>query len=391
MLGKKATAEEQQKYDGAVAAIKLAILQQQVQAARQVNAVQLALYYSVGAFVSANTRLGYWKKGAVNYISRRLQEQLPGLRGFSATNIKLMRLFYEAWTTVPQLEVEPVFVNALNVDAKLFIKSSDASDDLGQIQTTASPPAGDGIFLNEFNAISFSHHCLILSKVKNQRERVFYVRLCAAERLSLSQLKAAIADDRYHHSGQMPNNFEMAFRDSRSALKAVEMFRDEYLLDFINLEALGARDREDLDERVLENAIVHNIRDFIMTFGRDFSFVGNQYRIEAHGREHFIDLLFYNRDLSSLVAVELKAGPFKAAYLGQLNMYLQLLDDFVRKPHENPSIGIILCSDAEKPYVEYAVRDYAKPMGVAVYKTRDEMPEKLRRALPSIEDLRKLL
>ena len=102
-------------------------------------------------------------------------------------------------------------------------------------------------------------------------------------------------------------------------------------------------------------------------------------------------MLFYNRDLSSLVAVELKAGPFKAAYLGQLNMYLQLLDDFVRKPHENPSIGIILCSDAEKPYVEYAVRDYAKPMGVAVYKTRDEMPEKLRRALPSIEDLRKLL
>lgn len=101
MLEKKATAEEQQKYDGAVAAIKLAILQQQVQAARQVNAVQLALYYSVGAFVSANTRLGYWKKGAVNYISRRLQEQLPGLRGFSATNIKLMRLFYEAWTTVP--------------------------------------------------------------------------------------------------------------------------------------------------------------------------------------------------------------------------------------------------------------------------------------------------
>ena len=189
----------------------------------------------------------------------------------------------------------------------------------------------------------------------------------------------------------MPNNFEMAFKDSRSALKAVEMFRDEYLLDFINLEALGARDREDLDERVLENAIVHNIRDFIMTFGRDFSFVGNQYCIEAHGREHFIDLLFYNRDLSSLVAVELKAGPFKAAYLGQLNMYLQLLDDFVRKPHENPSIGIILCSDAEKPYVEYAVRDYAKPMGVAVYKTRDEMPEKLRRALPSIEDLRKLL
>ena len=154
------------------------------------------------------------------------------------------------------------------------------------------------------------------------------------------------------HRGQMPNNFERALSDSRSALKAVEMFRDEYLLDFINVEELGARDKEDIDERVLENAFVHNIRDFIMTFGRDFTFMGNQYRIEAHGKEHFIDLLFYNRELSALVAIELKSGPFKAAYLGQLNMYLQLLDDYIRKPQENPSIGIILCTDAGKPYVE---------------------------------------
>lgn len=245
--------------------------------------------------------------------------------------------------------------------------------------------------MEEFQAVSFTHHCLILNKVKDMAERAYYVRLSAAERLSVSQLKTAIASDTYRHRGLMPNNFERALRDTRSAIKAVEMFRDEYLLDFINVEELGARDKEDIDERVLENAIVHNIRNFIMTFGRDFSFIGNQYRIEAHGKEHFIDLLFYNRELSSLVAIELKTGPFKAAYLGQLNMYLQLLDDYVRKPQENPSIGIILCSDAEKPYVEYAVRDYAKPMGVAVYRTRDEMPEKLRRALPSMEDLRKLL
>lgn len=387
----KIVLSEQQNYDSAVQAIKHAILSQQVKAAQQVNAVQLALYYSVGQYISVHSRTGQWGKGAIDYISRRLQELLPGLRGFSATNIKLMRLFFEAWSGTALKEHNRGAKTALSIDSNLAKKSSVVTDDLKLFQACESLPTAWGVSFEEFQAISFTHHCVILNKVKEQAERAYYVRLSATARLSVARLKAAIAGDMYHHYGQMPNNFELALGDSRSALKAVEMFRDEYLLDFINVEELGARDKEDIDERVLENAIVHNIRDFIMTFGKSFSFIGNQYRIEAHGKEHFIDLLFYNRELSSLVAVELKTGPFKAAYLGQLNMYLQLLDDYERKPQENPSIGIILCSDAEKPYVEYAVRDYAKPMGVAVYKTRDEMPENLRRALPSVEDLRKLL
>lgn len=128
-----------------------------------------------------------------------------------------------------------------------------------------------------------------------------------------------------------------------------------------------------------------------MAFGRDFTFVGNQFRVEALGHTHIIDLLFFNRELASLVAIELKTGPFKPSYLGQLNIYLQVLDDFVRKPNENPSIGIVLCKSADKAYVEYAVRDYDKPMGVATFKTATEMPEKLRRALPDMEELKKLL
>ncbi len=175
------------------------------------------------------------------------------------------------------------------------------------------------------------------------------------------------------------------------ARRAILAFKDEYILDFINVEVLGARDIEDVDERIVENKIVQNIKNFIMTFGRDFTFVGNQFRVEALGHTHIIDLLFFNRELSSLVAVELKTGPFKTAYLGQLNMYLRVLDDFVRKPKENPSIGIVLCKSADKAYVEYAVRDYDKPMGVAIYKTASDMPERLRNTLPDIEELKKLL
>ena len=130
---------------------------------------------------------------------------------------------------------------------------------------------------------------------------------------------------------------------------------------------------------------------FIMTFGRDFAFVGNQYHLEAFSEDFFPDLLFFNRELNCLVVVELKTGNFKPGYLAQLMTYLRILDDKVKKPHENPSIGIVLCKNANKDFVEYVIQDYAKPMGVATYRLREDMPEKLREALPDVEDLKKLL
>ena len=163
------------------------------------------------------------------------------------------------------------------------------------------------------------------------------------------------------------------------------------LLDFINVENLDAGDIEDVDERILENEIVENIRDFILKFGKDFLFIGNQYTVEVKGHIFRIDLLFYNRELASLVAVELKRGPFKTAYLGQLNGYLTVLDDFVRKPNENPSIGLVLCKSADKAIVQYLIKDYNKPMGVATFHTIDDMPERFRNTLPDIESLKRLL
>ena len=168
------------------------------------------------------------------------------------------------------------------------------------------------------------------------------------------------------------------------------MFKDEYLLDFINVEELFVCDK-DQDERVVEQAIVHNVKNFIMTFGNDFTFVGNQYRLEKYGEIQFPDLLFFNRELKALVCVELKSGPFKTAYLGQLAGYLRILDDEVRKPDENPSIGILLCSNANSKFVEYVIQDYDKPMGVATYRTTVDMEDRLRKALPDIEQLKALL
>ena len=380
--------------------IKTAILESQYKAAKAVNAVQLSLYFSIGKYVSEHTRKGFWGTGALEYISEQLQRELPGLRGFSATNIRMMRIFYEEWSSSSLLdncnsslasdELESGNSNSTVMRDELeetteHIYSTDAIVKFSQLSNYGEE------FTKYFLVISFTHHRFIMSMVKDVEARLFYIELAARESLSVRALQKAIQLDEYKHRGAMPNNFVQTFPASQQALKAISMFKDEYLLDFINVEELGVRDIEDIDERVVEQQIVQNIKCFIMTFGRDFAFLGSQYQVEALGHTHFIDLLFYHRELSCLVAIELKTGSFKNAYLGQLNAYLNILDDFVRKPNENPSVGIILCKDVDKTYVEYMVRTYDKPMGVATFRTADEMPEPLRKALPNIEELKKLL
>ena len=245
--------------------------------------------------------------------------------------------------------------------------------------------------IEDFFKLPFSHHLVIVEKVKDLDARYYYIHRAVSENMPERYLSKIITEEAYEKRGTLPNNFNKTISDAAFARKAVMMFKDEYLLDFINVEQIGERDIEDVDEKVLEQQIVHNIKNFIMKFGHDFAFLGSQYEVEALGHKHYIDLLFYNRELACLVAVELKSGDFKNAYLGQLNGYLAILDDFVRKPNENPSVGIVLCKDADKNYAEYMVRTYDKPMGVATFKTAADMPEKLRKALPDIEELKKLL
>ena len=344
-----------QNYREAVKTIKEAILRSQYRAATSVNKEQLSLYYGIGRYVSKNSRIGFWGKGAIEQISSLLQKELPGLRGFSTSNIKNMRVFYEEW--------EPV----LN-----------------------RQPLADEFNWSDFFSIGFSHHTEIISKAKTLEARLFYIHECAIRYWSKYTLRDYLKADLYSHRGTLPNNFAQTLPDTKQALKAVCSFKDEYLLDFINVEELDEQE-EDLDEKIVEKSIVANVKKFIMTFGQDFSFIGNQYRVEVAGEEMFIDLLFFNRELNSLVAVELKSGKFRSSYLGQLNTYLSALDSYVRKPHENPSIGIILCREMNQTFVEFAVRDYNKPMGVATYRTSKDMPERLRNALPDSGELRKLL
>lgn len=375
----------------AVEAIKTAILQSQYQAAKETTRVQLILYYGIGRYLSSKKGKKTWGTSVLETISTQLRKELPGLRGFSATSLKNMRLFYENWSFLEDSN-SSVMIDEL---PSSNTNSSDASDEFKAIIPIADFKLS-GVNLNDFPVedffkVPFSHHIAIFSKVKNLQERYYYIHRVVEENLQVDTLEILIKKDAYKHQKELPNNFERTITPTSLARKAVEMFKDEYLLDFINIEEIGERDAADVDERIVENAIIHNVKNFIMTFGKDFAFVGDQYHLEAFNEEFFSDLLFFNRELNCLVVVELKRGEFKPAYLGQLSAYLRIVDDKIKKPHENRTIGIVLCKSMNKQFAEYVIQDYDKPMGVTTYKSLSEMPEDMQRVLPDIDDMKKIL
>lgn len=362
------------EYLNAVKAIKQAILESRYRAARQVNKEVLALYYWVGNYVSVHSRTDAWNTNAIATISKLLQGELPGLTGFSETNIKNMRIFYEAWS--PVMNRQPIAAD--------LVKEPNVSI-LPNRQLTAADLSEKDFecFLN----VGFTHHREILRKTETIEERLFYIRKCATEFWSKETLKYHLCEGLYKKEGTIQQtNFNKTIDNADFKQRALQSFKDEYLLDFINIE-----DPELVDERVVEQRIIQNVKNFIMAFGQDFTFMGNQYRLNVAGQEFVIDLLFFSRRLRSLVAIELKRGEFKPEYTGKMNFYLAALDKYVKLPDENPSIGIILCKTKNEEIVELSFSDTSKPMGVATYRTSGELPPRLRNALPDMEMLKKLM
>jgi len=369
-------------YNEAVSTIKQAILQSQYRAAKLVTGEQLSLYFGIGCYVSVNSRKGTWGTGAISNISEHLRKELPGLRGFSEQNIRNMRTFAEYWSQY--IKCSPSASILQETDNQTII-------DIDGFSLQKWSPMASEINREEFLGISFSHHMEILHKTKDINEILFYIHQTVLHKWDKYDLRDVLkAAENKRTEPVATNNFLQTMPVS-NARKAVGMFKDEYLLDFINVDEIEVSKADDVDERVVEQSIVQNIKKFIMTFGRDFAFIGNQYHLEIFTEELFPDLLFFNRELNCMVVVELKKGAFKSGYIGQLQTYMRVLDDKVRKPHENPTIGILLCKSADKAFVEYVIRDYNSPMGVATYKTAADMDDNLRKALPDVEEMRKLL
>ena len=321
-------------YTRFLAEVKTRIREGQWRALRAVNKELLALYWDLGAAIQRKQLEQGWGKAVVETLARDLQAEFPGRNGFSAQNLWLMRQMYVEYHNKPDLQ----------------------------------PLVGE---------ISWSKNLLIMARCKDDLQRQFYLRATARFGWSKSVLQHQIDTDSYAKYLLNQTNFDRTLTPELQAQAAIAV-KDEYTFDFLDLE-------EQHSERELERALVANLRGFLSELGGQFSFIGNQYRLEVGGQEYFIDLLLFHRGLRALVAIELKIGSFEPEHKGKMEFYLEALDAQVRLDGENVPIGIIICRDKNTTVVEYALRTSNHPIGVATYTVSRELPEAYRAELPSPE------
>jgi len=320
--------------------IKDRIHKAQYDAFKAVNKELINLYWDIGkSIVAKQDELG-WGKAIVETLAKDLQKEFAGMQGFSVQNLWNMRQFYSSYKDNPKLQ----------------------------------PLVGE---------ISWTKNVIIMQRCKDDVQREFYIKITKkfgwTKNVLINQLEAG-AFERYMAN---QTNFDKVVPE-KYRHQAKLAVKDEYTFDFLELN-------EEHTERELEQALLGRIRKFLVEMGGYFTFVGNQYRLEIDGAEFFIDLLLYHRQLRCLIAIELKVGAFKPEYAGKMQFYLSALNDRSKLPDENPSIGIILCKEKSRTFVEYALKDSKKPIGVSTYKLTSKLPHELKKYLPAPEEMIKRL
>jgi predicted nuclease of restriction endonuclease-like (RecB) superfamily len=297
------------------------------------NQELIKLYWSVGKYISDRLSTSEWGQKAIEQLAAFIQTQEPSLKGFEKRNLYRMRQFYETYPN-------PEIVSSL------------------------------------LTQLSWTHHSILISRCKTEVERLFYLQLATTERYSTRELDRQINSGIFERTSLADTKLSHTVHPR--SLSGV--FRDTYVLDFLNLPSNHT-------ENELKKALVSYLKEFILELGRDFTFLGEEYRLQVGNSDFFIDLLFYHRELQSLVAFELKIDKFRPEYLGQLEFYLEALDRDIKKPHENPSIGVLLCRDKDDEVVEYALSRSLSPTVVAEYEIKLIPKALLRRKLNEFYEL----
>lgn len=325
------------EYISIVENIKHEITAAQYRAAVHVNADLLLLYHSIGCIINDHKS---WGNKFIDNLATDIKMSFPESKGYSVRNLKYMAKFAEAY---PDRE---------------FVQ-----------QVVAQIPWG--------------HNIILMDKVSNPDERVWYIQKAIENSWSRNVLVHQIESGLYKRqvSAEKVSNFEHRLPSPQSEL-AVQTMKDPYVFDFIPF-------REDMLERDIEQALVRDITKLLLELGTGFAFVGNQYHLNVGGDDFYIDLLFYNLNLRCYVVIELKTGDFKPEYAGQLNFYLSAVDGILKKEHDNPSIGLLLCKSKNNLVAKYSLKDISKPIGVSEYKVTSNLPDDLEDQLPSIEDIQK--
>ncbi|WP_185117524.1 PDDEXK nuclease domain-containing protein [Dysgonomonas sp. Marseille-P4361] len=325
-----------------------------------VNTEIILTNWEIGKYVSNKIRNSDWGTGVVNKLVEYLKEQQPDLKGYNRRTIYRMVQFYETYSSP-----EFVSIGLTQMDVAKNNQSIIMSNELTQFEK-------DGEILKLLVLINWSSHLEILSGCKLDEERIFYILLAYNEKLYVKELRRQIDSGVYERS--LLGETKQSPKLKESYPLANQLFKDSYMVDFLNLPDVHS-------EKSLQQGLVEQMKKFILDLGRDFIFMGNEYRLQVGMTDYKVDLLFYHRGLQCLVAMELKTTKFKPEYMGQLDFYLEALDRDVRKENENPSIGILLCKSTNSEAVEYSLSRSLSPTMVAEYKQKLIPKEVLRKHL----------
>jgi len=312
------TSPSQAEFDEVLALIEAA----RTRAVAAANTTLIDLHWQLGEYISRKIAAAGWGQGTVGALADHIQRRHPGRSGFSASNLWRMRQFFETYRDAPKL-------------APLV------------------------------RELSWTHNLLIMSRSKREEEREFYLRVAVRERWGKRELERQLAGALFERVVLSPTKLSLPLREHHP--EAGEVFKDTYLVEFLDLPPQHT-------EPDLQRALVEKLKQFLIELGRDFCFIGSQYPVQVGGRDFALDLLFFNRALNALVAFELKAVEFEPEHLGKLQFYLEALDRDVKKPHEQPSIGVLLCATKNHEVVEYALSRSMSPALVAQYQT--QLPDK---------------
>lgn len=322
-------------YKAFIQDIKQRVKTAQIKAAVTVNQELLRLYWDLAALMVEKQKTAAWGDGFLLQMSRDLQAEFPDMKGFSKRNLEVMRQWYRFW------EEQPTIAQ----------------------QLVAQIPWG--------------HNLVIISKVKNTEEALFYVQKTVQNNWSRAVLTHQIESNLYQRQGKAISNFQATLPAPHSDL-ANQTLKDPYIFDFLSLT-------ESHNEKELENALVEHVTRFLLELGAGFSYLGKQYKLEISGDEFFIDLLFYHVKLHCYVVVELKTGKFKPEFAGQLNFYVSAVDSVLKSEFDNATIGLLICKSKNNTVVEYALKGIQNPIGVSEYSITKSLPDEFKSSLPSIE------
>lgn len=372
--------------------LKQTIRKNQIKAAVQVNETLLHLYWEMGREINERQKNSKWGSGFLSQLSKDLMAEFPDMKGFSLTNLQFVRRFYAFYSKLLPICEQPAHIIGLEADGVICEQpvhklgkdttseiceqpvhklQNDAVKDITKDPKTQLPCT--------LLSVPWGHHVILLKRCETPQEALFYVRKTIECNWSRSVLLNMLDTGLYEASGRAVTNFASTLPVPQGDL-ARQTLKDPYVFDFLTM-------RESYDERELENALTEHITKFLLALGTGFSYVGRQVRIQVGEEEFFPDLLFYHLKLRCFVVVELKTVKFEPSQLGQLGFYVTAINEQMRHPTDNETIGLLICKTKDKVVAEYALKNAAQPLGISEYKLSRFLPDEIKSSLPSIEEI----